>query len=272
MNWYQSASRIRWFAIHCLTLAVCALLIRAVAASELSAREIMARSTTASGGDEWRYAETIRLSGEAWLFRGGNATRAERYEMYRVYPQRLDDAHTTTGRFRLDAQSAAGLIFSLRYDGKQMYNQDGPMPAAAARTLAASSFGFSVARFALEEQFKLRRMPDDQVEGRPCHFLQVTDPSGGTTLLGIDSESFLIRFVGWQTPRGWHHRLYSDFYQLADSAFMQPGRVRLYYDAIKEADINWTAAKINVDLEDSLFGPGNALPESAPVETADPLQ
>jgi hypothetical protein len=222
------------------------------ATAKLSAGDIMAQATAAAGGDAWRYAETNLMTGDATLYRDGRATLADRYEMRRVYPKELPAAHTNTGKFRLDAWRGEALLFTISYDGEQMYNQSGPMPEEQARNLAASSFGFSAVRFALDDTFNLQRMPDDQVEGHPSYFVQVTDPAGGTTLVGVGQSDYAMRYVGWQTPRGWHHRLYSGHYTL-DSGFVQPGRVRLYYDGIKTADINWRQAVLNTEIPGSLF-------------------
>ena len=199
------------------------------------------------------------MTGNAMIYRNGRAMRADRYEMRRVYPTSLPAAHTNTGKFRLDAYSGDKLMFGMSFDGEQMYDPNGPMSPDRAAELAASSFGFSAVRFALTEGFSLQRQADDQVEGYASHFIQVTDPAGGKTLVGIDAENMLILYVGWNTPRGWHHRVYSKYYRL-DSGFMQPGRVRLYYDGIKTADINWTNAELNVELPDDGFrlGPDQA--------------
>lgn len=225
-------------------------------ATELSATEIMQMATNASGGDAWLHARTNVMTGTATIFRGGRAMRADRYELRRVYPTSLNDAHTNTGKFRLDAYVGDRLMFTISFDGQQMYDRKGPMPEAQAQELAASSFGFSAVRFALTDEFELQRVADDQVEGHPCYFVQIIDPSGGKTLAGIDTENHLIRYVGWQTPRGWHHRVYSAYYPL-ESGFMQPGRVRLYYDGVKSADINWTKATLNVDLPNRVFVQGS---------------
>ena len=227
----------------------------------LSAQEIMARATEAAGGDAWRLAKTIQLRGDAMLYRDGRAVQAEDYRMYRVYPQALDDAHTTTGKFRLDAEKPSATLFRISYDGERMYDQNGPMDPEAAERLAASSFGFSAARFALNDGFELSLMPDDQVEGRPAHFVRVQDPSGGLTLFAVDAASYEIRLVAWETPQGWHQRLYSNYYWVPEPGFRQPGRVRLYYDGVKTADINWREAVIDTPLDDSLFILGaNATP------------
>ena len=217
-----------------------------------SARQIMELATAAAGGDAWRYAETNLMTGDATLFRNGIGVHADRYEMRRVYPRELPEVHTNTGLFRLDAYRKEKSLFSISYDGQQMYDQNGPMTPEQAKNLAASSFGFSAVRFALDESFTLTKMPDDQIEGQPSYFVQVTDPSGGKTLVGVEKQNHALRYVGWQTPRGWHHRLYSDLYTL-ESGFVQPGRVRLYYDGIKTADINWTKAVLNTEFSADTF-------------------
>ena len=78
-----------------------------------------------------------------------------------------------------------------------------------------------------------------------------------TPIFGIDRESAYVRLAAWDTPRGWHQRIYSDFYWVAEPGFLQPGRVRLYYDGAKSVDIRWTSAAINEELPDDLFVLGN---------------
>ncbi len=230
----------------------------AAADDGLDARAIMQRATDASGGDAWRLAKTNLMTGNATLYRDGRGVYADRYEMRRVYPRQLSAAHTSTGKFRLDAYAEDKLLFTMSFDGERMYNQNGPLPEEQAAETAESNFGFSAVRFALGEGFSLARMADDQVAGHPAYFVQVKDPSGGKTLVGIDKQNWLIRSVGWQTPRGWHVRVYDNYYQADESGFMQPGHVRLYYDGVKTGDINWTNADINIELTDDVFRPAAA--------------
>jgi len=228
----------------------------AAGAENLTVRQIIERATAAAGGDAWRLAETIHLLGNATLYRDGNAataTHADRYEMFRIYPRSLDSAHAFTGKFRIDAYRDGRLLFQASFDGERAYDQSGPQPAKAAQRFAAESFGFSAIRFALADDFRLTRMADDQVEGNPCYFVRVEDPSGQRTLFGIDQRDFSVRSVAWDTPRGWHERIYSGFYWIEDPGFRQPGRVRLYYAGAKTVDINWTSAAINEPLPDSIF-------------------
>ncbi len=226
------------------------------AAEDLTARLIVEKATAAAGGDAWRLAETIHLLGHATLYRDGMAamaTHADRYEMFRVYPDSLAAAHAFTGKFRIDAYRGERLLFQASFDGERAYDQNGPQPPEAAARFASESFGFSAIRFALAEGFSLARMADDQVEGRACYFVRVQDPAGQRTLFGIDQRDFSVRSVAWDTPRGWHERIYSDFYWVEDPGFRQPGRVRLYYDGIKTVDIHWTSAAINEPLPDHIF-------------------
>ena len=61
-----------------------------------------------------------------------------------------------------------------------------------------------------------------------------------------------VRSAGWQTPKGFHQRLYSDFCTVGGS-FVQPGRVRHYYDGVKAVDVRWTSAEIGQPIPDSTF-------------------
>lgn len=220
------------------------------------ARTIIERAHAAAGGKAWLDAGTNVLHGTATLCRGGVAAycvESERYEMRRVYPTSLEAAHAGSGKFRLDAYRNGQVLFTSAFDGERSYDQNGPLPAERARDVEANAYGYSAIRFALESDFELERLVDDQVEGHPCHFIRVRDPGGGRTLFGIDARDYSIRMVAWQTTQGWHERIYSDFFRVGDGRFLQPGRVRFYYDAVKSVDIRWTSAEVGVPIPDSVF-------------------
>ncbi|MCU0976774.1 MAG: hypothetical protein MUC71_10770 [Steroidobacteraceae bacterium] len=223
----------------------------------LGAREIVERAHAAAGGDAWLHAGSNIMRGHATLCREGRpeaCVTADRYEMYRVYPTELAKAHAGSGKFRLDAFVGDHVLFQTAFDGERSYDQNGVVPGPRAQSDEGSGFGFSAIRFALEEGFRLERLTDDQVEGRPCFFVRVTDPSGQTTLFGIDHEDYSIRSAAWQSPRGWHQRLYSEFYRVGgESGFLQPGRVRHYYDGVKSVDIRWTSAELGTKIPDEVF-------------------
>jgi len=236
-------------------------------AEPLDAEQLVSQATEAAGGDAWRYAKSIRLTGHAMLHRGGNVTgfEADDYEMLRVFPTTLGDADTATGKFRLDARRQGRTIFQTSFDGKHMYDRRGRLADDEAASRAASAFGFSAIRFALSEDFQLTRLVDDQIEGHPAYFIKVTDPSGGDTIFAIDQDDFSIRLVAWDTPQGWHQRIYSDFYWVEEPGFKQPGRVRLYYDGVKSVDIRWTGAEVNIPIAAERFKIDNK-----PAETGAP--
>lgn len=222
----------------------------------LSARDIVARAHQAAGGNAWLKAGTNVMRGHAELCRDGRpdaCVRADRYEMYRVYPVELRQAHAGSGKFRLDARSGDRVLFQMAFDGQRSYDQNGPVDGPRAESDEGTGFGFSAIRFALEEGFGVERLLDGDVDGRPCHTVRVTDPSGQKTLFGIDRESFHILSAAWQSPRGWHERRYSEFYRVGTEGFLQPGRVRHYYEGVKSVDIFWTSAEIGKPIPDATF-------------------
>ncbi len=236
--------------------------VTAAKADELTARQIVERVHAAAGGDAWLKAGTNVMRGDATLCRDGDPNRcvhADRYVMYRVYPTELaHGAHAGSGKFRLDAYDGDKVLFEVSFDGTRSYNQNGPLPPERATSDEMSAFGFSAIRFALQPGFEVERLTDDEVQGRPSYFVRVKDPSGTRTLFGIDQQDFKVLSAQWQTTKGWHTRLYSDFYVLEGSGFVQPGRVRHFYDGVKTVDIHWRSAEIGQPIPDSTFvlGPG----------------
>jgi hypothetical protein len=225
-------------------------------AADATAAQILEFAAASAGGEAWLHADTNVMSGHATLCRDADPARcveADRYVMYRVYPREVKSAHAGTGKFRLDADANGKPVFRIAFDGTRSYDQNGPVPPERATNEEASAFGFSAIRFARTPGYRVERLTDDDVEGRPAFVVRVTDPSGQYTLFGIDREDGSIRYAAWKTPRGWHHRLYSDFYWVPEPGFLQPGRVRLYYDGLKAVDIRWTQASINQPIPDRTF-------------------
>lgn len=223
----------------------------------LSAAEIVRRAHAAAGGQDWLRPRSLTLTGRGlfWpqVIEAGRIDVPD-YRMWRVYPAVSTEAHAANGWVRIDAILADGsTYFQAAYDGETSYNKNGPIPGAQASREWSENFGFGIIRFALEEGFTLDRLADDSAEGRPMHVVRVNDPEGGKTLFGIAADDYAILWLGFSTPRGWHERRYSDFYRNPDVSFTQPGRVRLYYDGIKQNEILWTAYALNEDLPRSLF-------------------
>lgn len=225
-------------------------------ADGLTPEAIVQRAHEAAGGAVWQRPQTLHLTGRATIYRDGLATNAlvlDHYEMWRVFPAWNDAAHGANGKFRLEARAGERVVIRQSFDGTDTWDANGKVPQAQASREASENYGFGIIRFALDAGFALARLPDDQVEGQPCHVVRVTDPTGGETTFWIDRSSFAIRKVGFDTPRGWHERIYSDFYRVEPSGFMQPGRVRLYYKGALANDITWETAVVDEPIAPEVF-------------------
>jgi hypothetical protein len=221
---------------------------------ELDAGQIVAEAHRAAGGDVWVRPRTLHLKGEAVFYPpGGPPERHERYEMWRVYPDAKPNAHQADGRVRIQSWKSGEAGLLLAFDGAQSYTANGPQPPSEADRQWSENFGFGVIRFALEPDRALERLPDDLVDGAPVFQVRVTDRSGGATDFAVRQKDFAIVRVGFATPRGWHERVYSDFYRKPDNAFVQPGRVRLFYNGVKQNEIFWTDFSLNTPMPDDLF-------------------
>src|SRR5690606_5547228 len=86
-------------------------------AEELTAAQVVERAHAAAGGQAWLAAGTNVMRGHATLCRDGNPARcveSDRYEMYRVYPTKLEHgAHAGSGKFRLDAYAGDRVLFKV---------------------------------------------------------------------------------------------------------------------------------------------------------------
>lgn len=227
----------------------------AIADEALEARQIIERAHEAAGGALWVNPETLYMEGHGVFFPDGGHEPViyEPYRMWRVYPEGKDDAHIADGRVRIEAFRDGEIVFQLAFDGQNTYNQNGLVPGGSASPEWSNSFGFGAIRYALDPEYTLHRLPDDYVDGREVHVIRVTDAAGGDTVFSIAQDDYAILRVGFETPRGWHERIYSDFFSTEGDAWVQPGRVRLFYNGVKANETIWTAYRINEPMEESLF-------------------
>ena len=222
----------------------------------LTARTIVERATVAAGGESWRRPTTLYLEGYGTFYAGdGTALINERHRMWRVYPPIKPDAHNADGKVRIESVRSGQVVTYTAFDGRRTYGLNGVLPPSAADTQWAENFGFGVIRFALDDGYSVTRQPDDLVDAQPVYRIEVSDAKGGKTLFGIARSSYQILSVGFSTPRGWHERIYSDFFSKQGVSWVQPGRVRLYYNGIKQNEIVWRDFQVNAPLQDGLFGP-----------------
>ena len=219
----------------------------------LGAAEIIERAHDAAGGENWRRPETLVMTGYSVMYREGGAVEYDDYRMWRVYAAEKADAHRADGKVRIEAKKDGRPVFVIAYDGAQTYDLGGPVTDQSANERWASNFGFGAIRHALDEGWQQRRLPDDFVDSRLAYFVELADPSGGVTRFAIDQENWHVLYVGFDTPRGWHERRYSHFYSKPGIDWVQPGRVRLFYDGVKQNEVIWTDFTINEKLSDELF-------------------
>jgi hypothetical protein len=179
--------------------------------------------------------------------------RCESYEMWRVYPDMTSAAHSANGRVRIQYSCGGKLDTLLTFDGQSSYTMKGKMPPSDADKQWAENFGFGVIRYALDDGFKVGRLPDDVIDGRPAFIVRVTDPSGGKTVFGVAQDNFQVLKVSFATPRGWHERIYSDFFTKPGVSWSQPSRIRLLYDGVKQNELFWKEFELGRSYPEELF-------------------
>ncbi|MBI1392776.1 MAG: hypothetical protein GC152_08555 [Alphaproteobacteria bacterium] len=224
-----------------------------VAAPELTAREIVRKAHEAAGGETWVRPSTLKMTGYGVFYRGGKTSVYDEYTMLRAYPGAKEDAHAADGKVRIEGKMDGRTAFIIAFDGETTYDMKGPVADQSANAQWASNFGFGSIRHALDDGWSQTRLPDDLVDGRLAHFVELGDPAGGVTRFGIDADTFAILYAGFDTPRGWHERRYSAFFEKSGVSWVQPGRVRLFYDGVKQNEIIWTDFDVNISLDDVQF-------------------
>lgn len=220
---------------------------------DMSADEIMKRAHEKAGGQEWVRPISLIMDGYAVFYHGGEAKRNERHRMWRVYDADKSEAHHADGKVRILSERGGEPLIDLSFDGQNTYTSEGKQAKSESDKRWASNFGFGVIRHAFDAGYKLSRLPDDLVDGRPVYLIRITDPTGGETQFGIAQDDYSILELGFDTPRGWHERIYSNFYSNPGDNWVQPGRVRLSYNGVKSNEVIWTSYKINRDVPDCLF-------------------
>ena len=241
------------------TITAVALLILslpAMASDKLTGNEIMAKAHLAAGGDTWANPKSAFMSGYGLFWYNGSDTpvRHEPHRMWRVYPAEKGAAHQADGKVRIDSFRGEHPVFQVSFDGTNTYNQQGKVDDELADSNRwASNFGFGVIRHAFDDGYNIKRVADDQVDGHEVYVVQITDPAGGKTLFAFDKDDFMVRKLGFMTPRGWHERLYSDHFSKPGISWIQPGKVRLFYNGVKSNEVYWTDFEINNEFSDEVF-------------------
>lgn len=242
-------------------IAILALCLAAPLAADehaLSPRAIVEAAVAAHGGDAWLAPGTLTLAGHAVFFtKDGVAPRStsDDYRMWRVMDAGRTVAHGADGKVRITARSGEQVLFEVGFDGETTWNQDGIVPEDQAAKFWATNFGFGIIRSALQEGFTLKHAPPRETDGYAIDLVRIIDPQGQETLFGFDRESHFVRYLGFDTPRGWHERHYADFVRLPDSGWVQAREVTLFYDGIKNNTVFWREIAVGEPIADSLFAP-----------------
>jgi len=215
--------------------------------------EIIARAHKKAGGLIWARPVSLAKEGYAVYYKNGQSHRHESHKMWRVFNSGTSNAPVANGKVRIYSIRNGERVINISYDGGATYTDKGRQPKTEADRGWSSNFGFGVIRHALDTGYALERLPDDLIDGKPAFVVKVLDPAGGETTFGIGHNDYNILKVGFETARGWHERVYSDFYSNSDDEWLQPGRERLYYNGEKSNELIWERYAINQDLPDCLF-------------------
>lgn len=250
-------------AIGCLLAmlpAASALAQPARAETGLTGRAILEGAVEAAGGDTWLNPRSLILTGDATFYSPDSAAPrsvATSYRMWRVMNPDRTVAHAADGMVRIAAHDGERLLFEVGFDGTTTWNERGVVPPAEAEAFWASNFGFGIVRQALRDGFTITRVPDSEVGGHALYMIRITSPDGGNTLFGIDQRSRFIRLMGFVTPRGYHVRVYDNFYWAANmpagTRWLQPGQITLYYNGIVQNIIRWTGVQVNPEISPATF-------------------
>ncbi|MCS6874356.1 MAG: hypothetical protein NZM17_06740 [Pyrinomonadaceae bacterium] len=231
-----------------------AVTLTAIKSFAQSPLEIVRKTINASGGEVWQKPKTLYLDGTAIIYWFDKPKRLNLYRMWRVFPEKNISAHTANGKVRFDAFESEKLFFQISFDGvntHQKLSQEAKQKEEFLRW--SNNFGFSIFRFVEDKDFKLQLLPEDSVDGHACYFIKVTDPSQSDTLFGIDKKSFLIRYVAFRTPIGFHERFYDRFIRDKKTGFIQPTHLRIFNDGVKIAEIFWKRFEVNKPIPEDVF-------------------
>ena len=221
---------------------------------KLDGRQIIEKAHTAAGGDTFVNPGSLFLTGSNVIYGGDGSVRTwGEYAMWRVFADEKQDAHAANGKVRIEGWSDGELALLLSFDGESTYNQSGRMEDQTANAMWSNNFGFGAIRNALDEGWTQTRRSDRTLDGKPAHMVQLTDPQGGKTLFGFEHGTYRILYVGFDTPRGWHERRYSEFFSKSGTNWQQAGRVRLFYNGVMANEAIWTDFEIGETYPDAVF-------------------
>ncbi len=219
----------------------------------LTATKIMQNAHDKAGGIFWQKPKSLTLKGYGIFYPNGEPVKHEIHNMWREFEETKNAAHKANGKVRIESFKNNIPVFIVTYDGENTYDLNGKQEKSAADNRWASNFGYGAIRHALDDEYTLHLMSDDTVKTKPAYTIKVIDPNKGETFFGIDKTDYKIVKVAFKTPRGWHHREYSNFFSKTEYSWLQAGRVELFYNGKLANEVFWTDFDVNQELLDSLF-------------------
>ncbi len=221
--------------------------------ADLDAKTILQRAYENAGGDNFVRPKTLLLTGYNIIRKDGGEVIWDDYSIWREFDNEKTDAHQANGKVRIEGRSENKIQLLLSFDGEHTYNQNGKMEDQSANAMWSNNFGFGAIRHALDDGWVQDRKVDRLIDGAPTFMIELADPSGKQTLFGIRQDDYAIVYVGFQTPRGWHERRYSHFFEKPDINWRQAGRVRLFYNGEKANEAIWTDFEVNTKFAEEIF-------------------
>ena len=219
----------------------------------ITAKEIMQKAHAKAGGDFWKNPKSLTLKGHANFYQGKDTLHNEIHNMWRVYASKKEDAHIATGKVKIESIREGIPKILLSFDGNNTYDLNGKQEKSEADNMWSSAFGYGAIRHTLEEGYEISIVGEDMIKNQNTATVKVIDPNKGETFFDITLGDFKIVKVAFDTPRGWHHRLYSNFFEKEKYTWLQSGLVELFYNDIKTNEVIWTDFEVNEELPDSLF-------------------
>lgn len=220
---------------------------------DLAPEEIILEAYAKSGGDFWKRPKSLSLKGHSYFYRDGDTVFHQVHNMWRVFENSKTNAHAANGKVRIESYRDSIPAFIVSYDGMNTYDLNGKQAKSAADKRWASNFGFGVIRHALDDGYKLEKLDGIEVHNDKCYQIKVIDPNQGETIFGITKQDYKIVKVAFDTPRGWHERLYSKFFTKEKYSWLQSGKVELFYEGVRSNDVIWTDFEVNEKLDSDLF-------------------
>jgi len=219
----------------------------------ITAEELLQKAHAKAGGDFWKNPKSLTLKGHANFFQGDDTLHNEIHNMWRVYATKKEDAHVANGKVKIESIRNGEPKILLSYDGYNTYDLDGKKEKSAADNMWSSAFGYGAIRHVFDEGYSVSTSGEDMVKNQNTVTVKVVDPNKGETFFDITLGDFKIVKVAFDTPRGWHHRLYSNFFEKEEYTWLQSGLVELFYNDIKTNEVIWEDFEVNESLPDSLF-------------------